>query len=131
MSNADLILNSLETFATREGNPAPAIYKRLFAGHPEFEALFLMDTDGGVRGSMLQQAFDCLIDVAEGGNMARVILGSERVNHESYGVPDNLFDGFFVAIRDSAKASLEGNWTPEVDAAWSRLLAQTSELAAA
>tara|TARA_R110002094_G_scaffold17912_3_gene29547 strand:+ start:196 stop:591 length:396 start_codon:yes stop_codon:yes gene_type:complete len=131
MSNADLILNSLETFATREGDPAPAIYQRLFAVHPEFEALFLMDTDGGVRGSMLQQAFDCLIDVAEGGSMARVVLGSERVNHESYGVPDNLFDAFFVAIRDSVKASLQGDWAPDVDVAWSRLLTQTSDLAAA
>lgn len=127
MNECNVILDSLDTFATREGDPAPGIYARLFAAHPELEALFLMDTDGGVRGSMLQQAFDCLIDVAEGGRMAEVVLGAERVNHKSYGVPDNLFDIFFLAIRDSVKASLADDWTAQTDAAWTRLLAQASE----
>lgn len=127
MKGGDLIVSSLDTFATREGDPAPGIYARLFAAHPELEALFLMDTDGGVRGSMLQQAFECLIDVAEGGRMAGVVLGAERVNHESYGVPDNLFDAFFLAIRDSVKASLADDWTAETNAAWTRLLAQASQ----
>ena len=77
MSDLDLILQSLEALAEREGDPAPVIYARLFSDHPELETLFLMDTDGGVRGSMLQQCFDCLIDVAEGGIMAPVILGAE------------------------------------------------------
>ncbi|MEQ9434767.1 globin [Hyphomonas sp.] len=127
MKGCDLILSSLDTFATREGDPAPGIYARLFAAHPELEALFLMDTDGGVRGSMLQQAFECLIDVAEGGRMAGVVLGAERVNHESYGVPDNLFDAFFLAIRDSVKASLADDWTAETSAAWTRLLARAGQ----
>ena len=127
MNGGELILSSLDTFAMREGDPAPGVYARLFAAHPEFEGLFLMDTDGGVRGSMLQQAFECLIDVAEGGRMAGVVLGAERVNHESYGVPENLFDAFFLAIRDSVKASLADDWTAETNAAWTRLLAQANQ----
>ena len=116
MSDLDLILQSLEALAEREGDPAPAIYARLFADHPDLEPLFLMDTDGGVRGSMLQQSFDCLI---------------ERVNHGTYGVPDNLFDAFFTTIRDCVKAAMGTDWTAETDAAWSRLLVRTAALAAA
>ncbi|MFT5776858.1 globin [Hyphomonas sp.] len=129
MSDLDLILQSLEALAEREGDPAPAIYARLFADHPDLEPLFLMDTDGGVRGSMLRQSFDCLIDMAEGGIMAPVILGAERVNHGTYGVPDNLFDAFFNTIRDCVKAAMRSDWTAETDAAWSRLLARTAALA--
>ena len=131
MSDLDLILQSLEALAEREGDPAPAIYARLFADHPDLEPLFLMDTDGGVRGSMLQQSFDCLIDMAEGGIMAPVILGAERVNHGTYGVPDNLFDAFFTTIRDCVKAAMGTDWTEETDAAWSRLLVRMAALAAA
>jgi hemoglobin-like flavoprotein len=131
MTDAEIILDSLDTLATREGDPAAAVYARLFKAHPEFEQLFLMDTDGGVRGSMLQQGFECLIDAAEGGNMAAVLLSAERVNHESYGVPENLFDAFFVAIRDTVQAAMGADWSSEADAAWTRLLARTTTLAAA
>ena len=131
MSDLDLILQSLEALAEREGDPAPVIYARLFSDHPELETLFLMDTDGGVRGSMLQQCFDCLIDVAEGGIMAPVILGAERVNHGTYGVPDNLFDAFFTTIRDCVKAVMRADWTAELDGAWSRLLVRMATLATA
>ena len=129
MSDLDLILQSLEALAEREGDPAPVIYARLFGDHPELEALFSMETDGGVRGSMLQQSFDCLIDVAEGGIMAPVILGAERVNHGTYGVPENMFDAFFTTIRDCVKAAMGTEWTAEFDGAWSRLLARTAALA--
>ena len=131
MSGLDLILQSLEALADREGDPAPVVYARLFGDHPELEALFSMDTDGGVRGSMLQQSFDCLIDVAEGGIMAPVILRAERVNHGTYGVPGNLFDGFFTTIRDCVRDALGTDWTASMDAAWSRLLARTATLVAA
>ena len=129
MSDLDLILQSLEALAEREGDPAPVIYTRLFADHPDLEPLFLMDTDGGVRGSMLQQSFDCLIDMAEGGIMAPVILGAERMNHGTYGVPDNLFDAFFTTIRDCVRDAMGSDWTAETEAAWSRLLARTAALA--
>lgn len=129
MPDLNLILQSLEALAEREGDPAPVIYARLFADHPDLEALFLMDTDGGVRGSMLQQSFDCLIDVAEGGSLAPVILGAERVNHGTYGVPDNLFDAFFTTIRDCVREAMGADWKAETDAAWSRLLARTAALA--
>ena len=50
--DAGLILDTLERASERCADPAPLIYRRLFELRPEFRSLFVMDTDGGVRGSM-------------------------------------------------------------------------------
>ena len=55
---------SLEALTARVGDPAPLVYARLFARHPETEALFLMDKGGLVRGQMLATAFEALLDRA-------------------------------------------------------------------
>ena len=58
MAVSEPIMLSLERFGEICADPAPLIYRRLFAQHPDFEDLFAMDTDGGVRGSMLTTCFD-------------------------------------------------------------------------
>ncbi|HOY76177.1 MAG TPA: hypothetical protein PLN33_00135 [Hyphomonadaceae bacterium] len=58
MVDGKVILETLELVAERHSDPTAAIYQRLFNAHPELEALFLMDRDGGVRASMVQQAFE-------------------------------------------------------------------------
>ncbi len=52
MINATVILGTLQSVADRHGDPTALIYQRLFSAHPELEALFHMDRDGGVRASM-------------------------------------------------------------------------------
>ncbi len=58
----DAVAESLERLAERVGDPAPLVYARLFARHPETEALFLMDAGGHVRGQMLAMAFELLLN---------------------------------------------------------------------
>ncbi len=84
-----------------------------------------MDTDGGVRGGMLSQAFDVLLDLAGGdGTLASAILMTERANHEGYAIPQETFFLFLATIRDWVRVTLGRDWTAQMDAGWSETLAQ-------
>jgi hypothetical protein len=50
------------------------------------------------------------------------VLFAARQHHEGYGVPEDLFDAFFIAMRDAFRDILGHDWTPEVDASWRKLL---------
>lgn len=125
--DADQIRHSLELVGER-GDPAAAVYARLFAAHPDMEPLFVRDTSGLVRGNMLAEAVSAILDFidrdAYGGNLMR----SEIVNHENLGVPKHVFPAFFTAMRDTFADELGAAWTDEIDQAWRGLLAQLDAL---
>ncbi|MEQ1866135.1 MAG: globin [Micropepsaceae bacterium] len=124
------IVRSLELVA-EHGDPTALVYARLFAAHPEMEALFVRDKDGGVRGNMLSEAINAILDFVArdtyGGNLMRV----EIVNHENLGVPKEVFGTFFTAMRDAFKDVLGPAWTREFDDAWTGLLARIDGVLAA
>ena len=62
MPDEAIITHTLELAAERCEDPAPLIYERLFDMHPELEELFVMDTDGGVRGSMVESSIEYILD---------------------------------------------------------------------
>ncbi|TDH63744.1 globin [Dankookia rubra] len=111
----DPVAESLECFAARCADPAAAVYGRLFALHPEAEALFLMDPGGHVRGQMLAVAVEALLD---GGGRLAGLVGIERMNHLNIGVPLALFDGFFNLLRAVVRDALGADWTPAMAIAW-------------
>ena len=113
--DGDAVAESLDLFAARHADPAAAIYGRLFALHPEAEALFLMDPGGHVRGQMLAIAFEALLD---GGERLAGLVGIERMNHVNIGVPPALFDGFFALLQSVVRDALGPDWTPAMAAAW-------------
>jgi hemoglobin-like flavoprotein len=119
--DARLIVRSLELVGER-GDPAPLVYRRLFAAHPEMERLFVRDTNGLVRGNMLAEAISGILDFidrdAYGGNLMRI----EIVNHENLGVPREVFPVFFTAMRDTFAEILGADWDSATDAAWRALL---------
>lgn len=118
-ADAELILDIV---AERRGDPTADVYARLFAVHPELEALFLMDHDGGVRASMMQQALECIVDHVGDRLVAPQIIAASRMHHDGYGVPPERFDAFLVAIRDTFREIVGGDWMPEADCAWDRML---------
>jgi hypothetical protein len=124
MANADVILATLEAVAERRGDPAPDVYARLFVACPDLERLFVMDTDGGVRGSMMQQGLECILDYVGERRIAPQIISAERARHEGYGVPDTRFDAFFVAMRDTFREIMGAGWTPAMEREWAGLLAE-------
>ena len=58
------VVESLELLAARDIDPTEAVYRRLFARHPEMEALFIRDTKHIVRGQMVQMVMENLLDYA-------------------------------------------------------------------
>jgi len=115
------ITQSLE-LASERGDPTPLIYAKVFAAHPETEALFWRDADGSVRANMLAEVVTAVLDFVEGDAYGGNILRIEAVNHENLGVPPVVFRAFFVAMRDTLREILEREWTPEFEAAWRALL---------
>jgi hemoglobin-like flavoprotein len=125
--NSAAILDTLERASEACADPAPLIYKRLFAAHPHLESLFVMDRDGEVRGSMLETCLNIIFGLLEGSETSRFLISAGRMQHEGYGVPEGEFDVMFAAMRDTFRELSGTGWTLEAEAAWADLL---SEIAA-
>lgn len=126
---ADLIRQSLERLADRQGDPTALVYARLFAARPDAEPLFVGDRTGAARGEMLAQAFEALLDLAEGGDQGARLIAIERINHEGLGVPPDVFADFFPMVADVVREGLGEAWTPDVAAAWATLTDRARSLA--
>lgn len=122
MSRSAIIVDTLETVAERIGDPKDQIYARLFAAHPHFEDLFVMDTDGGVRANMLAAVFDCILGVADGSESPRLHLEAARVQHDGYGLSAADVHTIFETVRDVCRDVLNEDWSAEMDAAWHAML---------
>lgn len=120
--DAEAIMASLEGVAEKCGDPTPLVYQRLFAANPEMEALFIMDKDGMVRGNMLSQALDGIMDFVDTCAYAKNLIRTEIVNHEGVGVPPTVFATFFATIRDTFREILGDDWTAEMETSWNALL---------
>ena len=122
---AGLITRSLERASELHGDLTNAIYERLFRRRPEFEALFVLDRSGVIRGSMLAHIFDALMDLEGPHAYGLQFFQAERVNRESaLGVSAADYADFLVIVRDTVRDLLGAEWTPAVDAAWRNALDQ-------
>ncbi len=122
--DAAIITETLERVAERVGDPMPLIFKRLFTEIPEVQALFVRDQGGLVRGQMFQVTMESLLDFlgdrAYGANLIQI----ERVNHQGLGVEPEMFDRFYLAVAATFKDILGEDWTAEMEAVWSRVIAE-------
>lgn len=117
------IEESLEAAAANAGDITQAVYTRLFAAWPDMEALFIRDTNGAVRGQMLSQALEAVLDLSGPRYFAHNLIAAERVNHDGLGVPPEVFAAFFPLVRDTVREAAGGAWTGEMETAWNDLLA--------
>jgi hypothetical protein len=115
MDEAEIITRSLEVVAER-GDPTPQVYARLFAEFPETEGRFVRDVTGAIKAEMLTMVFDCLMD--PGGPYQLNLVRAERVNHDGFGTPNEVFDRFFDMVHEGCREVAGPEWTPEFDAAW-------------
>ena len=118
------IARSLDVVVERAGDPAPAIYARLFAEFPETEARFVRDVSGAIRAEMLTMVFDCLMN--PGGGYQNNLVRAERVNHDGFGTDPAVFDRFFFIVRDVCRELAKQDWTPEFDVAWAARIDQVT-----
>lgn len=122
-SDADLVLSSLQRVADAVEDPAPAVYGRLFAGHPELEELFALDPQGAVRRNMLNVALETLMDHVEGRAASTNMVLSERTSHSHLGVSRAVFDDFYLVIRDAFAELVGPQWSADTQRAWTDAIA--------
>jgi len=123
MQGAEFIEQGLELAAERCEDLTPLVYARLFAEHPEMEALFWRDSNGLVKGEMLSRVIEAILDFIGERRYAHHLIQCEVVTHEGYDVPPDVFAVFFGVVAATLRELLGGDWTPAIDAAWTRLLA--------
>jgi len=129
--DADAITESLEQVAERCADPTAAVYDILFSRHPEMRTLFVRDVSGAVRGQMLNQAIEIVLDHVGARYFSRNFVASEVINHDGLGVPPDVFASFFGVMRDAFRIILGPEWTPRYDMAWRELVGDLSAFAGA
>ena len=118
-----MLIDSLQTAADRAGDLTPLVYKRLFTRLPETEVLFLRDSDGSIRGSMLSWVFLMVLDFSDPQTYGAKMIQNEVLTHEGYGVSADQFIVFFEVLSETVRETLGEDWTQPIGAAWNELLA--------
>jgi hemoglobin-like flavoprotein len=124
------IQRSFELAAERCEDLTPAVYRRLFREHPEAEAMFRREAGDLVKGSMLALAIDAMMDFAGDRAGKFRMIECEVQSHDAYGTPRKLFGDFFGVIADTMREILGADWSPEIEDAWQRLLAELDQVVA-
>lgn len=119
-----LIERSLEIAAEHGGDLTAAVYARLFRERPELEAMFVMDTDGAVRGEMLSRVFDAILDFIGARTYAQNWMNAEATTHEGYLVSREDFSRFFEIVGEIVREACGDAWNAEMGAAWSRVVGE-------
>jgi hemoglobin-like flavoprotein len=122
--DAKLIEQSLELAAGVGADLTPRVYRRLFAAHPDMEALFVRDTNGSVRGEMLARVFEMILDFIDRRAYGAQMIQCEVVTHEGYGVPPDVFGVFFQTVADTLREAVGADWTTAMDTAWNEMLTE-------
>ncbi len=117
-----LIERSLEIAAENGGDLTSAVYARLFRERAELEAMFVMDTDRGVRGEMLARVFAAILDLIGDGAYAQNWIRAEATTHEGYLVPRADFARFFEIVAETVRDACGADWDGAMEEAWSDLL---------
>lgn len=126
MTHLTAFTASLEAVAERCEDVVPPVYAALFQRYPEFEKLFVLDIDHGARGHMLNEALTMAEGLLQKDPVAISFVSAERMNHEGYGIDDNVFEGFYHVMADVFKTIADESWSADMSAAW----AAVSEAAA-
>jgi hemoglobin-like flavoprotein len=122
------VAESLERLGARGVDPTAEVYARVFARWPETERLFFRDHDRAIRGHMLFEVIEAVLDMAGEGHYARGLIATERVHHiDDLQVTEEQYLGFFAILRDVVCERLGSEWTGEMAAAWDALLNKVAE----
>jgi hemoglobin-like flavoprotein len=118
------IQHSFELAARRCEDLTPLVYRRLFREHPEAEKMFRSEGGDLVKGSMLALTIDAILDFAGDRTGHFRMIQCEVQSHDAYGTPRELFGKFFGVIANTMRELLGADWSPEIENAWRKLLAE-------
>jgi hemoglobin-like flavoprotein len=124
MTHSNPIHQSFELGAAACADLTPLVYRRLFAEHPEAEAMFRTEGSDLVKASMLALTIEAILDFAGARSGHFRMIECEVVSHDAYGTPRDLFVTFFTTIADTLRELLGADWSDEIEEAWQQLLAE-------
>jgi hemoglobin-like flavoprotein len=122
------IERSFEIAAERCDDLTPLVYRRLHAEYPETLTMFRTEGSELVKGSMLALTIDAILDYAGPRTGHFRMIECEISSHDAYGTPRQLFIAFFGVIAATLRELLGADWSPEIDAAWRKLLAEIEQM---
>jgi hypothetical protein len=82
------------------------------------EALFWRDKDNAIKGEMLAQVFETILDFIGERRSADHFLRAEVTTHEGYDVPRDVFATFFGITEEVVREVCGPEWTEEMSRAW-------------
>ena len=123
-ARAAIIEASLVRAADRGGDLTPFVYARLFAARPDLLPLFGTDVRDAVKGEMLAQVFDTILDYIGPRIFADHMLRAHAVTHDGYGVPPEVFSSFFNVIAATVADILADERPGATADAWDALVAE-------
>ena len=126
-TRADAIAASLVLAADRGGDITTRVYARLFADRPDLEALFGSDASNAVKGEMLAQVFDTILDLVGPRLYAGTMIRAHGDSHAGYGVSPALFLSFFSVVAATVAEVIGADWPGAIEAAWTSLLHEIAE----
>jgi hemoglobin-like flavoprotein len=124
MACSNPIQRSFELAAERCDDLTPLVYRRLFAEHPEAQAMFRSQGSDLVKGSMLALTIDAILDFAGERDGHFRLIACEALSHDAYGTPRDLFIAFFAVVAATLRDLLGADWSDEIEDAWRQLLAE-------
>ncbi len=124
MTHSNPIHRSFELAAATCTDLTPLVYRRLFAEHPEAEAMFRTEGSDLVKGSMLALTIEAILDFTGERSGHFRMIECEVVSHDAYGTPRDLFVAFFAVIAATLRDVLGADWSDEIEHAWRTLLAE-------
>ncbi|MEL7109853.1 MAG: globin domain-containing protein [Pseudomonadota bacterium] len=127
MTQIEALNASLEVVAERCEDVVPPVYAAFFQRYPKFEELFVNDIDHGVRGHMLNEALGLAEGLLEDDTLTYHFVSSLRMNHEGYGIENNLFEEFYEVIADVFQTLAGEAWTPAMSSAWSEVVSAAAK----
>jgi hypothetical protein len=129
MDSLDDLHESLE-LATEHGDLTDLIYAKFFDTCPSANEL-MSHSDQHMRGRMLEQTFELLMDDALNGTGS--YFEWEIDNHlQAYGVQADMYAAFLEAVRVAVKDAAGAGWQPRHEQAWAaRINSLLEELAGA
>ena len=128
MSSSNPIEESFELAAARCEDLTPLVYARLHREYPETQAMFRTEGGALVKGSMLAMTIEAILDFVGPRCGKFRLIECELSSHDAYGTPRELFVAFFGVIASTLREMLDGEWSPQIDAAWRQLLADLQDL---
>ena len=124
------IERSFEIAAERCEDLTPLVYRRLHAEHPETVAMFRTEGSEPVKSAMLALTIEAVLDFAGPRTGHFRMIECEISSHDAYGTPRELFIAFFDVIAGTLREVLGAEWSPEMEAAWRKLLDEIKDVVA-